>query len=105
MDPTETWFVMIVLRISRAAKNIVLRISRAPKKYSVKNLKGAKNILEKVSQKADKRSLVCRIRKHQANFFEHVIRRDKQEHLATTGMMEGKDSRVKHREMLDGQTQ
>ena len=51
------------------------------------------------------RSLRNRIRKRQANFFGHVIRREKLEHLLTTGMMKGKCSRGKQCDkMLDGLT-
>ena len=39
----------------------------------------------------------------QTTFFGHVMRREKLEHLITTGMMEGKRSRGKQREkMTDG---
>ena len=41
--------------------------------------------------------------KHQANFLGHVIKREKLEHIVTTGMNEGKRCRGKQREkMLDG---
>ena len=51
------------------------------------------------------RSLINRIRKCLATFFGHVIRREKQDHLVTTGMMEGKRSRGKqHEKILDGET-
>ena len=47
--------------------------------------------------------LVNKIRTRQTTFFGHVMRREKLEHLITTGMMEGKRSRGKQREkMTDG---
>ena len=49
------------------------------------------------------RALVNKIRTRQTTFFGHVMRREKLEHLITTGMMEGKRSRGKKREkMTDG---
>ena len=49
------------------------------------------------------RSLINRIRKRQATFFDHVKRREKLEHLVTAGMIEGKCSSGKQREkMFDG---
>ena len=49
------------------------------------------------------RSLINRISKHQANFFGHVMKREKLEHLVTTGMIKGKHSRGKQLDkMLDG---
>ena len=51
------------------------------------------------------KSLINRTHKCQATLFGHVMRREKLEHLVTTGMIEGKRSRGKHNEkMLDGQT-
>ncbi|GFO19898.1 hypothetical protein PoB_004640300 [Plakobranchus ocellatus] len=41
-----------------------------------------------------------KIRKRQATFFGHVMRREKLENLVTTGMLEGKRSRGKQREKL-----
>ena len=44
-----------------------------------------------------------KIRTRQTTFFGHVMRREKLEHLITTGMMKGKRSRGKQREkMTDG---
>ena len=49
------------------------------------------------------RALVNKIRKRQATFFGHVMRREKMEHLVTTGMLEGKRSAGRQREkMADG---
>ena len=48
-------------------------------------------------------ALVNKIRTRQTTFFGHVMRREKLEHLITTGMMIGKRSRGKQREkMTDG---
>ena len=41
------------------------------------------------------RSLINRIHYHQATFLGHVMRREKLEHLVTTGMIERKHSREK----------
>ncbi|GFO38280.1 hypothetical protein PoB_006478500 [Plakobranchus ocellatus] len=46
------------------------------------------------------RLLISKIRKRQATFFGHVMRREKLENLVTTGMLEGKRSRGKQREKL-----
>ncbi|GFN79596.1 hypothetical protein PoB_000610200 [Plakobranchus ocellatus] len=46
------------------------------------------------------RLLISKIRKRQATFFGHVMRREKLENLVTTGMFEGKRSRGKQREKL-----
>ncbi|GFO12223.1 MORC family CW-type Zinc finger protein 3 [Plakobranchus ocellatus] len=47
-----------------------------------------------------RRLLISKIRKRQATFFGHVMRREKLENLVTTGMLEGKRSRGKQREKL-----
>ena len=53
-----------------------------------------------------RRLLINRIRKRQATFFGHTMRRENLEHLVTTGMIDGKRSTGKQREnMLDGQTE
>ncbi|GFO31931.1 hypothetical protein PoB_005843600 [Plakobranchus ocellatus] len=46
------------------------------------------------------RLLISKIRKRQATFFGHVMRREKLENLVTTGMLEGNRSRGKQREKL-----
>ncbi|GFO28036.1 hypothetical protein PoB_005454100 [Plakobranchus ocellatus] len=46
------------------------------------------------------RLLISKIRKRQATFFGHVMRRERLENLVTTGMLEGKRSRGKQREKL-----
>ena len=56
---------------------------------------------ETVLNEADARSsLINRIRKRQATFIGHVIRRDGLEHLVTTGMLEGKRGRGWQREKI-----
>ncbi|GFO01465.1 hypothetical protein PoB_002797000 [Plakobranchus ocellatus] len=59
---------------------------------------------ERVLNEANKRrSLVRIIRKSQATFLGHVLRRGKLEHLVTTGKFEGKRSRGRQREkIMDG---
>ncbi|GFO03070.1 craniofacial development protein 2-like [Plakobranchus ocellatus] len=69
--------------------------------------KGVGIIVDKTASKAIKankrRSLVRTIRKRQATFLGHVIRRGKLEHLETTGTYEGKRSRGRQREkIMDG---
>ena len=46
------------------------------------------------------RALVNKNRTRQTTFFGHVMRRERLEHLITTGMMEGKRSRGKQREKM-----
>ena len=48
----------------------------------------------------DTRSLINRICKRQAIFFGHMKRREKLEHLVTTGMVKGKCNRGKQREKM-----
>ncbi|GFO09420.1 eukaryotic translation initiation factor 3 subunit f [Plakobranchus ocellatus] len=63
----------------------------------------AKKTNERVLNEANKRSLVRTIRKRQATFLGHVMRRGKLEHLVTTGKFEGKRSRKSQREkIMDG---
>ncbi|GFO13202.1 hypothetical protein PoB_003970700 [Plakobranchus ocellatus] len=64
----------------------------------------AKKTNERVLNEANKRrSLVRTIRKRQATFLGHVMRRGKLEHLVTTGKFEGKRSRGRQREkIMDG---
>ncbi|GFO19307.1 craniofacial development protein 2-like [Plakobranchus ocellatus] len=59
---------------------------------------------ERVLNEANKRrSLVRTIRKRQATFLGHVMRRGKLEHLVTTGKFEGKRGRGRQRErIMDG---
>ena len=46
------------------------------------------------------RALINKIRTRETTFLGHVMRREKLEHLITTGMMEGKRSREKQREKM-----
>ncbi|GFN84639.1 craniofacial development protein 2-like protein [Plakobranchus ocellatus] len=64
----------------------------------------AKKTNERVLNEANKkRSLVRTIRKRQATFLGHVMRRGKLEHLVTTGKFERKRSRGRQREkIMDG---
>ncbi|GFO30487.1 endonuclease-reverse transcriptase [Plakobranchus ocellatus] len=78
-------------------RNVVLRrILRIP--WTAKKTNG------RVLNEANKRrSLVRTIRKSQATFLGHVMRRGKLEHLVTTGKFEGKRSRGRQREkIMDG---
>ncbi|GFO27916.1 retrovirus-related pol polyprotein line-1 [Plakobranchus ocellatus] len=84
LEATEMWFIRRMLRTPWVAK-----------KSNEKVLKEAHT----------KRSLMNKIRKRQATFFGHVMRKGKMEHIVTTGMIEGKRSRGRQREkMLDGLT-
>ncbi|GFO35529.1 endonuclease-reverse transcriptase [Plakobranchus ocellatus] len=73
------WFLRRMLRISCTAK------------------KTNDTVLEEAHTT---RLLISKIRKRQATFFGHVMRREKLENLVTTGMLEGKRSRGKQREKL-----
>ena len=55
----------------------------------------AKKSRKTVLREVDTRSLTNRIHKCQATFFGHVMRREKLEHLATTGMIAARESSVK----------
>ena len=69
-----------------------------------KKKKKKKKTTETILQETDKtRLLINRICINQATFFSHVMRREKLEHLMTTGMIEGKCSREKQsKKMLNG---
>ncbi|GFO37936.1 hypothetical protein PoB_006444100 [Plakobranchus ocellatus] len=71
---------------------------------NLENHPGIKNTNERVLNEANKRrSLVRTIRKRQATFLGHVMRRGKLEHLVTTGKFEGKRSRGRQRQkIMDG---
>ncbi|GFO06357.1 endonuclease-reverse transcriptase [Plakobranchus ocellatus] len=61
----------------------------------------AKNSNERVLNEGNKRRLLVRtIRKRQATFLGHVMRREKLEQLVTTGKLEGKRSRGRQREKI-----
>ncbi|GFN88941.1 endonuclease-reverse transcriptase [Plakobranchus ocellatus] len=82
LEATEMWFLRRMLRIPWTAK-----------KTNERGLKEANK----------RRSLVRTIRKLQANFLGHVMRRGELEHLVTTGKFEGKRSRGRQREkIMDG---
>ena len=82
LEAVEMWFLRRMMKISWMAKksnDTVLKEARTS------------------------RALVNKIRTGQTTFFGHVMRREKLQHLITTGMMEGKRSRGKQREkMTDG---
>ncbi|GFR97864.1 endonuclease-reverse transcriptase [Elysia marginata] len=46
-----------------------------------------------LSETKTKRALINKIRKRQATFFGHIMRRERQEHLVTTGMFMGRRGR------------
>ncbi|GFN87522.1 eukaryotic translation initiation factor 3 subunit f [Plakobranchus ocellatus] len=63
----------------------------------------AKKTNERVLNEANKRGSLVRIKKRQATFLGHMMRRGKLEHLVTTGKFEGKRSRGRQREkIMDG---
>ncbi|GFO08712.1 endonuclease-reverse transcriptase [Plakobranchus ocellatus] len=72
LEVTEMWFLRRMLRIPLTAKKTNERVLNEANK---------------------RRSLVRTIRKRQATFLDHVMRRGKLEHLVTTGKIEGKRSR------------
>ena len=79
IDAAEMWFLRRMLRISyidRVTNEEVLRRAR------------------------EKRHLCSDIRKSQATFFGHVMRRENLEHLVTTGKIPGKRSRGRQREKI-----
>ncbi|GFO28947.1 UDP-glucuronosyltransferase 2a1-like [Plakobranchus ocellatus] len=78
VEATETWYLRRMLWIPWTAKKTN----------------------ERVLNEANKRSLVRTIRKRQATFLGHVMRREKLEHLVTTGKLEGKRSRGRQREKI-----
>ncbi|GFO26694.1 LOW QUALITY PROTEIN: endonuclease-reverse transcriptase [Plakobranchus ocellatus] len=80
LEATEMWFLRRMLRISWTAK------------------KTNDTVLEEAHTT---RLLISKIRKRQATFFNHVMRREKLENLVTTGMLEGKRSRGKQRNRSD----
>ncbi|GFR85388.1 hypothetical protein ElyMa_002440200 [Elysia marginata] len=51
-----------------------------------------------LSETKTKRALINKIRKRQATFFGHITRRERQEHLVTTGMFMGRRGRGRLRE-------
>ncbi|GFN74974.1 UDP-glucuronosyltransferase 2a1-like [Plakobranchus ocellatus] len=82
LEATEMWFLRRMLRIPWTAKKTNERVLNEANK---------------------RRSMVRTIRKRQATFLGHVMRRGKLEHLVTTGEFEGKRSRGRQREkIMDG---
>ncbi|GFO35583.1 endonuclease-reverse transcriptase [Plakobranchus ocellatus] len=82
LEATEMWFLRRMLRIPWTAKKTNERVLNEANK---------------------RRSLVRAIRKRQATFLGHVMRRGKLEHLVTTGKFEGKRNRGRQREkIMDG---
>ena len=82
LEAVEMWFLRRMMKISWMAK------------------KSNDTVLKEAHTS---RALVNKIRTRQTTFFGHVMRREKLEHLITTGMMEGKHRRGKQREkMTDG---
>ncbi|GFR71836.1 endonuclease-reverse transcriptase [Elysia marginata] len=82
LEATEMWFLRRMLRISWTEK------------------KSNETVLIEANSR---RSLIKTIRKRQATFLGHVMRREKLEHLITTGKLDGKRGRGKQREkMMDG---
>ena len=79
LEAVEMWFLRRMLRIPWTAK------------------KSNETVLKEADSK---RSLVNKIRKRQSSFIGHVMRREKMEHLVTTGMLEGKRSRGRQREKV-----
>ncbi|GFO45433.1 RNA-directed DNA polymerase from mobile element jockey [Plakobranchus ocellatus] len=69
LEATEMWFLRRMLRIPWTAKKTNERV---------------------LNEANTRRSLVKTIRKRQATFLGHVMRRGKLEHLVTTGKFEGK---------------
>ncbi|GFS09325.1 endonuclease-reverse transcriptase [Elysia marginata] len=77
LEATEMWFLRRMMRIPWTAK------------------KPNDTVL---SETKTKRALIKKIRKRQATFFGHIMRRERQEHLVTTGMFMGTLGRGRLRE-------
>ena len=81
LETTEMWFLRRMMRIPWTAK---------------------KTNEEFLTEAQTTRQLMIKIRKRQAKFVGHVIRRNQLEHLVTTGKFDGKRGRGRPREkMLD----
>ena len=81
LETTEMWFLRRIMRIPWTAK---------------------KTNEEVLTEAQTTRQLMTKIRKRQAKFVGHVIRRNQLEHLVTTGKFDGKRGRGRPREkMLD----
>ena len=79
LEAVEMWFLRRMMKISWMAK------------------KSNDTVLKEAHTS---RALVNKIRTRQTTFFGHVMRREKLEHIITTGMMEGKRSRGKQWEKM-----
>ncbi|GFR94941.1 endonuclease-reverse transcriptase [Elysia marginata] len=77
LEATEMWFLQRMMRIPWIAK------------------KPSDTVL---SETKTKRALINKIRKRQATFFGHIMRRKRQEHHVTTGMFMGRRGRGRLRE-------
>ncbi|GFN76223.1 endonuclease-reverse transcriptase [Plakobranchus ocellatus] len=84
IEAAEMWFFRRMLRVPWTAR---------------------KTNEEVLKETESTRSLMNRIRRRQAKFVGHIMRREGLENFVTTGRMEGKKSRGRQREkMLDGMT-
>ncbi|GFN78636.1 endonuclease-reverse transcriptase [Plakobranchus ocellatus] len=84
IEAAEMWFFRRMLRVPWTAR---------------------KTNEEVLKETESTRSLMNRVRRRQAKFVGHIMRREGLENLVTTGRMEGKKSRGRQREkMLDGMT-
>ncbi|GFR65703.1 endonuclease-reverse transcriptase [Elysia marginata] len=82
LEATEMWFLRRMLRISWTER------------------KSNETVLTEANSR---RSLIKTIRKRQATFLGHVMRREKLEHLITTGKLDGKRGRgIQREKMMDG---
>ncbi|GFS12865.1 endonuclease-reverse transcriptase [Elysia marginata] len=79
LEATEMWFLRRMMRIPWIAK------------------KPNDTVL---SETKTKRALINKMRKRQATFFGHIMRRERQEHLVTTGMFMGRRGRGRLREKM-----
>ena len=87
------------------SKEIGSRRNVVSQKNASNSMDSKKTNQEVLKEAVTERSLLNRIRKRQATFFGHVMRREKMEYDITTGMLEGNRSRGRPREkMLDGLT-
>ena len=76
MEAMEMWLLRIMLRVSWTEKRTNLEILNTARST---------------------RMLISNVKKRQAEFLGHVMRKGKLEHLLTTGKIEGKRSRGRQR--------
>ena len=82
LEAVEMWFLRRMLRVPWTAR---------------------KTNIEVLKETNTRRSLISRLRKRQAQFVGHIMRRDGLENLITTGKLEGRRARGRQREkILDG---